>query len=207
MRKAFLLVFLVSTCLYSLVVESSAQSYISFIDEYIIAFKARGDTYNDTTLVYVPAVMNLGQSNNTWFHLTASQRRSHLWDCLTPPILADDMALNILSEERYSYPSGMISHNGQYEPSVIVGPIHYFNWYYYEVQIPLIHYLRECKPDYLFSIVNLGCPCRVPIYAAIQGKQMSFVLYNEQKCEFYSVDADNFIQSVEEAFFDPILVK
>lgn len=205
MKKAFLCVFLISTCLNRLVIECMAQSYLPFIDEYIFAFNARSDTYNDTTLFYIPVVMNLGEFDNHWYHYTISQRRSHLWDCLRPPVLADDMAININTKERYSFPTGMISHNGQYGPSIIVGPIHYYNWYYYEVQIPLTNYLRVYKPDYLFSVINLGYPSNIPIYVAIQGKHMSFVIYSNYRHEFYSVDAEHFTQNVEDAFFNSFL--
>lgn len=73
-----------------------AQDARCFIESYKFAYERYIKKAKfDTTLTYVPSIMNLYEKiNRSWFNLSRNDRQQKLWTYICPPVLANNFALD-----------------------------------------------------------------------------------------------------------------
>lgn len=183
-----------------------SQTVESFIEQYKLAYEKQSAVYKDTSLIYIPEVINLylDSGSESWFALPASLRRERLWKYLRDPILANKEAINLSKKRRYQYPEGLffndrdsVRANGITE--ILVDD-------YFGVVVPLVDFLTYNSVDYIFTITNLNVIEKSnEMYWIIKDNQLYFLLFDDKRRQFYPIDAELFVRELaEDSFFDPL---
>lgn len=165
----------------------------SFVNDYLERYEQYKSAYTDTTLLYVPCIMNLYEYGTEWLALSPSQRKDSLFSFLEHPILANDIALDVNNDEYYVFPLGQLYYCGEIKGYEMAGPITYRNWYHETVIIPLINYALTSRTHYLFSIENLSRDYYNGYYWSIEDAVLYALVYDRDTNVFHSVRAESFL--------------
>lgn len=167
-----------------------------FVRNYRAAYAAKSDVYTDTSLVYIPALVNLERNINSWGKLSISQRRQLLLRFINEPIIANDMAVNVNKDEWYTFPMGTLYYKGKYEEH-IVGPMNNVAWFYKLVQSPLVEYLRNTSVEFVFTIDALLPEDKIQgLFWTIQDGCVYVLLYDKGQGVLYPVEARTFLTDI-----------
>ena len=173
-----------------------------FINNYKEAFDAKY-SYNDidSTMIFIPAIMNLIEKSAIWESIPLSERRKRVLDFISYPILAYSEMIDLITGERYIYPEGMIyKDNGlPTQPNHFCGPTPHDTWYYNDIQVPLYVYLRRNRPEYVFTIPNLGVSEYYCGYFWIIKDDLLYALvFDTNLCSFYPIEVHVFLNHIAE---------
>lgn len=173
-----------------------AQPSSVLVDGYKKAYSKKQKLYKDTTLIYVPCIMNIYENGKSWYQLSAKGRRDCFFDFFSHPVLANDMALSKITEDYYSYPTGYDYKSRYHNKEKPAGPRPKDGWYYQTVVLPLIRYLQHNHVDYIFTISNVGFDKRDNLFWTIEQGCLYILRWDVSNEEYYRVDADLFINEV-----------
>lgn len=194
-----LLIFLLIFSTQSFIIR--AQDVNRFVEGYKSAYenhlkKAR----LDTSLTYIPSVMNLAERKySSWHCLSSHERQQKLWSYICPPILANDFAFEITKGKYYFFPEGWLYHNlPRYRVNEIVE----------HPDVPLfkqtlLKYLQNNQVEYIFTIVNVGDGSIDGRYWVITNNQLYILRYNKDIDELFPVEAIEFLNE-NIAYFEPM---
>jgi hypothetical protein len=148
---SLLVLFIICFC-----IGGKSQTVESFIEQYKLAYEKQSVVYKDTSLIYIPEVINLylDSGSESWFALPASLRRERLWEYLRDPILANKEAINLSKKRRYQYPEGLLFHDRDSVRANGITEILVDD--YFGVVVPLVDFLTYNSVDYIFTITNLN---------------------------------------------------
>ena len=182
-----------------------AQDIHDFIDGYKSAYKEHLKKARlDTSLTYVPSVVNLNYVNNhlSFYQLPVQERPQKLWSYICNPILANDFAFDVEKGRYFFFPYGWLWGNHKFrkrvnrmvEAEFLAGNV----W-----RKRLLKYLQNNHIDYVFTIQNLGVAFDIR-FCAISGGQLYVLQYDESINELYHVNAEDFMNDNIEFFKEPI---
>ncbi len=177
---------------------SQAQSSMDLVNGYIEAYAKKRKFYKDTTLIYVPMMVNIYENCNSWYQLSVKGMRDCFFEFFSHPVLANDMALSKITEDYYLYPHGYDYKSRYYNKEKPAGPCPKDGWYYQTVVLPLIRYLQHNHVDYMFTISNVGFKERDHCFWTIEQGQLYVLRWSDTNDEYYRVDADLFINDIAE---------
>lgn len=178
-----------------------AQDAQRFIENYKLAYERYINKAKfDTTLTYVPSIMNLYEkTNRSWFNLSRSERQQKLWAYICPPVLANNFALDVVKGEYFSFPEGWLYH---ILPSKRVNQLISQQFFPYGAK-KLLEYLQNNHADYIFTITNVGDGSIDGRYWVITNDQLYILRYNKDIDELFSVEAMEFMTDNIEFFEYP----
>ena len=196
-----LVLFIICFC-----IGGKSQTVESFVEQYKLAYEKQAVVYKDTTLIYIPEVINLylDSGSESWFALPASLRRERLWEYLRDPILANKEAINLSIKRRYQYPEGLLFNDRDSVRANGITEILVDD--YFGVVVPLVDFLTNNSVDYIFTITNLNViEKRNEMYWIIKDNQLFFLLFDDKRRQFYPIDAELFVRELAgDSFFDPL---
>lgn len=168
-----------------------AQDARCFIENYKFAYERYIKKAKfDTTLTYVPSIMNLYEKKNrSWFNLSRNDRQQKLWTYICPPVLANNFALDIKKGEYFSFPEGWLYHN---LPRKRVNRLISSQFIPYGEK-KLLEYLQNNHADYVFTITNVGDGSVDGRYWVITNNELYILRYSKDIDELYSVEAMEFM--------------
>lgn len=174
--------------------DCQSQSVEDFINSYESAYSVKKElVYQDTSLVYIPAVMNLVENDTSWNYFVLSKNKEMLWNYLTPALLADYKAIDLNTGDYYVFPMGLLNYHGEANVK-IAGPITRTIWYYDGIVMPLITFLRNNRPQYVFWIMNMHSDI---YYWIIKDDKLYALLFDKENHSFYEYDAELFLSDAE----------
>lgn len=166
-----------------------------FIHNYPIEFYKKREVYSNTSLTYIPCIMNLYfEKEERWLELSIAERKDSLFHYISKPILINDFAINKETGEYYRFPLGFLEHNNP-RGDFLSGPIGYKNWYSVEIILPIAKYLEENDVSYIFTIEYIGNGMN--LFWTIEANQVFVLLYNKENRSFHKVEANVFLSSVD----------
>ena len=181
-----------------------AQDIHDFIDGYKSAYKKHLKKARlDTSLTYVPSVVNFCNSNDnlSFYQLPLQERPQKLWSYICNPILANDFAFDVEKGKYFFFPYGWLWNNHKFrkrvnrmvEAELRVGNV----W-----RKRLLKYLQNNHIDYVFTI-QLGESSDRRFWV-IYDNQLYILQYDESRDELYPVDAEDFMNDNIDFFKEPI---
>lgn len=181
------------------------QSLDTFVSNYKEAFSSKNSEYNDTSLVYIPYIMNLyeqGQEKG-WGRMTIQQRRDSLFVILNNPILASWEAIKLSTGEIFGFPTGLLDYKKKKKKLDFTqwfpNPDIYEKWY-----VPIIDYLKDNEVDYIFRIMNIGGQGSSGEYWTIEQGKLFALQYDESCKSYVRYAAECFLRCAQDDVFDPI---
>ena len=184
--------------------QTRAQDVHDFIEGYKSAYKEHLKKARlDTSLTYVPSVVNLNYINNdlSFYQLPLQERPQKLWSYICNPILANDFAFDVGRGKLFVFPYGWLFGNHRFRKRVNK-MFEYELSVYYVWEKRLLKYLQNNHIDYVFTI-QLGESWDIRFWV-IYDNQLYVLQYNEGQDELYSVDVENFINDNIDFFKEPI---
>ena len=174
--------------------DCQSQSVEDFINSYESAYTVKKElVYQDTSLVYIPAVMNLVENNTSWNFFVLSNKNNKIWNYLTPAILADYEAIDLNTGDYYLFPMGLLHYHGETNVKM-VGPVARTIWYYDGIVMPLMTFLRNNRPQYVFWIMNMYSDIN---YWIIKDDKLYALMFDRESQSFYQFDAELFLNDAE----------
>lgn len=184
--------------------QTRAQDVHDFIEGYKSAYREHLKKARlDTSLTYVPSVVNLNYINNdlSFYQLPLQERPQKLWSYICNPILANDFAFDVEKGKYFFFPYGWLWSNHRFRKRVNK-MFEYELSVYYVWEKRLLKYLQNNHIDYVFTI-QLGVSWDIRFWV-IYDNQLYVLQYNEGQDELYSVDVENFINDNIDFFKEPI---
>ena len=167
-----------------------------------MAFKAKYESIDrDSTIIIIPAVMNLVEKSSQWFSIPISERRQIVLDFISYPILADYEVLDLNTGERFISPEGMLKKTNDSPKKHFIGPITHNIWYYETIQVPLVNYLRKEKTQHVFWVPNLGIGEDYGRFWIIKDDMLYVLVLDTIQGTFYPIGAIEFLNNVGDDYF------
>ena len=185
--------------------QTRAQDVHDFIEGYKSAYKEHLKKARlDTSLTYVPSVVNLNYINNdlSFYQLPLQERPQKLWSYICNPILANDFAFDVEKGKYFFFPYGWLWSNHKFrkrvnkmvEAELWTGDV----W-----RKRLLKYLQNNHIDYVFTIQNLSINFDNRFWV-IYGGQLYVLQYDEGIDELYHVNAEGFMNDNIDFLKNPI---
>ena len=185
--------------------QTRAQDVHDFIEGYKSAYKEYLKKARlDTSLTYVPSVVNLNYINNdlSLYQLPLQERPQKLWSYICNPILANDFAFDVEKGKYFFFPYGWLWSNHKFrkrvnkmvEAELWTGDV----W-----RKRLLKYLQNNHIDYVFTIQNLSINFDNRFWV-IYGGQLYVLQYDEGIDELYHVNAEGFMNDNIDFLKNPI---
>lgn len=142
-----------------------SQDVSKFVRNYRIAYRriSKND-FLDTSLVYIPSVLNLYENSKGFYKQTKAQRRLFLFDFLSNPNVVRDLAVNPESGELFEFYLADLIETSKHKDrrwssfSHILRPK---KTNHNDEYLPIINYIRTNEFDYIFTIANIYSQLRI----------------------------------------------
>ena len=188
----------------------TAQTVEDFIREYKIQYSLHFKEWSDTSLVLIPVLENLYEQEELWDSITVFERRDRFFDYLTPPVFAYDEAVCLETLDYYRFPEGLLFYKqdkkGERDRrgSRLVGPLNKHGWYYEDIILPLIDYLKAEPVEYIFWVLNLAPLYHLNhehFYFTIEENRLNVIILDAENRRFQKQDAIVFFNDIRNLSF------